>query len=174
MPDLKCIRYSHVGIVRLVHFMQSKRQTLRFSPLALPHVHSFAPSPPHRRGVFYEASALVATEKTFREMITPTLKVPLVVLSHDPTAVSMFASMALEPDVDDSMVAQMEAEWSRGQNELAALSTDVVHRVVPHAGHDIPQEYPEEVVAAVLAIVNEVRGNRGAGLHSLEVTECPL
>lgn len=43
------------------------------------------------------------------------------------------------------------------QIELAALSTNSVHRTVEDAGHNIHSDDPEAVVAAIRAVVRAVR-----------------
>ncbi|OQR86241.1 Equilibrative Nucleoside Transporter (ENT) Family [Achlya hypogyna] len=164
------LRYSHWGLLRLVHWMQQKRNAARFTSEALVFVDSFAPSPPHRRGVAHEANALADTEAAFLQSPPAPLGCPLVVLSHETK--DMFATMLFEPDVDAAAVATMEMTWNKGQCALLGLSPKAVHRVVP--GLDIPHEKPEEFIAAVLAVVNEVQGKTEGGVSSLSKAVCPV
>ncbi|EQC37584.1 hypothetical protein, variant [Saprolegnia diclina VS20] len=165
------LRYSHWGLLRLVHWMQQKRNAQRFTPDARLFVDSFAPSPPHRRGVSHEANAVARTEAHFLQSPPPTLAVPLVVLSHETK--DMFATMLFEPDVEPAMLTAMEAAWNEGQCALLGVSSEsVAHRIVP--GTDIPHEKPEELIAAVLAVVNEVQGKPEGGVATLTTTVCDV
>ncbi|CAK4066930.1 unnamed protein product [Aphanomyces euteiches] len=166
------LKMSHFGLIRLVHFLQSKRNATRFSTTALPYVDYFTPTPVHRRGVVKENEAIGDIEASLLASPTPSLGIPLVVLSHGDH--TMFKSMLMEPGIDESIVEHMEAEWSRGQTELLKLSPRSVQRVIPAVGHDIPHEKPEEVAAAILAVLNESQGHKTSGLASLKTQECPI
>ncbi|KAH9118478.1 hypothetical protein LEN26_012079 [Aphanomyces euteiches] len=166
------LKMSHFGLIRLVHFLQSKRNATRFSTTALPYVDYFTPTPVHRRGVVKENKAIGDIEASLLASPTPSLGIPLVVLSHGDH--TMFKSMLMEPGIDESIVEHMEAEWSRGQTEQLKLSPRSVQRVIPAVGHDIPHEKPEEVAAAILAVLNESQGHKTSGLASLKTQECPI
>ncbi|OQR90197.1 Equilibrative Nucleoside Transporter (ENT) Family [Thraustotheca clavata] len=164
------LKYSHWGLLRLVYWMQYKKNVARYQPSAIEYVDSFAPSPPHRRGVVHEAEAASAIEEHFLNTTQAPLECPLVVLSHD--VKGMFSTMLFEPDVNNEMVAAMENEWKKGQCALLSLSKTSVHRIV--AGSDIPHDKPEELIAATLAIVNEIQGKKEGGVQSLASTSCPI
>ncbi|KAF0714632.1 Aste57867_3774 [Aphanomyces stellatus] len=167
------LKMSHFGLVRLVHTLQTKRNAARFSTTALPFIDYFTPSPIHRRGVVNESDAVADIEASLLASPLPDLKqVPLVVLSHGNN--TMFASMRLEPGIDDAAVAQMEAAWAKGQDTLTTLSARAVHRVVTEVGHDMPHEKPGEVVAAILALINEQAGQTSAGIESLRTQVCAV
>ena len=54
-------------------------------------------------------------------------------------------------------LARMQAEHERMQGELAALSTNSTHVVVPDSGHFIQIKYPDVVVDAIAAAVETAR-----------------
>lgn len=54
-------------------------------------------------------------------------------------------------------IPSLEAEWVRGHEALAALSTRGTHRFVPGSGHYIQLEKPEAVIAAIEQMVERVR-----------------
>ncbi len=85
----------------------------------------------------------------------------------------MFLSMALEPGVDQAMVTAMKDVWTQGQTAFlqSVTNSTAVRRVVASAGYDIPQE----IVAAVLAVVNELHGKKDAGISTLDIGgTCPV
>ena len=51
----------------------------------------------------------------------------------------------------------MEAAWRGMQEELAGLSTDSVHVLMPKSGHYIQVEAPKAVIAAIQEVVTAVR-----------------
>ena len=73
---------------------------------------------------------------------------PLVVLTRDPDRTPFgpeFAELG-------------EAEWTKMQDELAALSSNSTHTIVDGASQMIPQERPQAVADAILSILAQVRG----------------
>jgi pimeloyl-ACP methyl ester carboxylesterase len=50
-----------------------------------------------------------------------------------------------------------EAAWRGMQEEMAGLSTDSVHVLMPKSGHYIQVEYPKAVIAAIQQVVRAVR-----------------
>jgi pimeloyl-ACP methyl ester carboxylesterase len=51
----------------------------------------------------------------------------------------------------------LEAAWRGMQEELAGLSTDSVHVLMPKSGHYIQVEAPKAVIAAIQEVVTAVR-----------------
>lgn len=51
----------------------------------------------------------------------------------------------------------LEAAWRGMQEEMAGLSTDSVHVLMPKSGHYIQIEYPKAVIAAIGEVVTAVR-----------------
>jgi hypothetical protein len=43
------------------------------------------------------------------------------------------------------------------QDELAALSSNSVHRVVPDTSHEVQVDAPERVIEAISEVVNAIR-----------------
>lgn len=68
-------------------------------------------------------------------------KVPLIVLSHG-------KNMARNEAEDE-----WEQTWPDLQQELAELSSNGVHRVVPDAGHGIQFDRPDAVIEAVIEVI---------------------
>ncbi|RHY63163.1 hypothetical protein DYB38_004617 [Aphanomyces astaci] len=162
------MRMSHVGVVRLLHTVQAKRNAERFSATSLPYVDYFTPSPPHRRGIVHENEGVDVIESNLTTSPLPRLSVPVVVLSHGNH--TMFMSMKMEPGITNDVVEQMETQWAAGQAALAELSATSVHRILPDAGHDIAHDKPDVVAKAILAVLHESRGDADAGLRSLDDT----
>lgn len=74
---------------------------------------------------------------------------PLVVLSHSPTA----SPWGLPPDLD----AKVEDAWQQSQVEQSKLSTNSSLVVATTAGHVINQDKPQLVIDAILKVVEEAR-----------------
>jgi pimeloyl-ACP methyl ester carboxylesterase len=53
----------------------------------------------------------------------------------------------------ESPTQEFQATWLSLQEELAALSNNSAHRVVPNAGHNIHLDDPDAVIAAIRAVV---------------------
>jgi alpha/beta hydrolase family protein len=52
------------------------------------------------------------------------------------------------------------ARWTRWQDELAKLSTDSIHVIAKHSGHDIPDYQAELVVQAIRDLTSAADGSR--------------
>jgi len=50
-----------------------------------------------------------------------------------------------------------EPVWQQLQVQLANLSTNSQHKIVPHAGHNIQLEQPQVVIDAILDVVERAR-----------------
>lgn len=87
--------------------------------------------------------------------ITSLGSVPLVVLSHGRPEGS-------PPQLGPDVAAAYEAVWQELQAEQAALSSRGRRVVVDGAGHDIPTERPDAVVAAVHEVLARSREPLGA------------
>jgi pimeloyl-ACP methyl ester carboxylesterase len=64
------------------------------------------------------------------------------------------------PDFPAAMKAEIplqRAEWARGHDAFAALSTRGVHRVVAGSSHDIPEIKPQAVIDAIDEVVDQAR-----------------
>jgi hypothetical protein len=77
---------------------------------------------------------------------------PLIVLTA--------GEMQTPPDataVEKANNALLMAEWRRAHDELAALSTRGVKRLVPDSSHDIQDMKRQLVINAIDEVVDEVR-----------------
>jgi pimeloyl-ACP methyl ester carboxylesterase len=77
-------------------------------------------------------------------------ELPLVVLT----------SAELAPNLDDTGVRKRRrfyASWAVLQSELAALSTNSVHVIADHGGHQLNGDNPELVAKVVIDLVNRAR-----------------
>ncbi len=61
------------------------------------------------------------------------------------------------PGVSDSVLAEFYDTWVALQTELAALSTNSIHRVVEGSSHYIHEDSPDAVVEAIGQVVESVR-----------------
>ncbi|HEX4097726.1 MAG TPA: alpha/beta hydrolase [Caulobacteraceae bacterium] len=85
---------------------------------------------------------------------------PLVVLTaddHQPPPIAPYLSAAAKAEVPAFI-----AEWRRGHDAYAALSTRGVDRTVPDSTHDIPQSNPQAVVGAIDEVVDKARASGSA------------
>jgi pimeloyl-ACP methyl ester carboxylesterase len=113
--------------------------------------------------VQYEAMASYLTNSALstRQAINPSRNyrnMPLIVLA----AVDRFALPPGAPPLTDEQKAQMaaaDAVMSRGQAELAALSTRGAILSVPGANHYIQRTKPQTVLDAVAKVVGEARAS---------------
>ena len=77
---------------------------------------------------------------------------PLIVLTH-----SDFNAPPDYPAAAKAEIPAEEAEWRRGHDAYAALSTRGVNRIVPNSTHQMPDEKPEVVIEAINTVVDEAR-----------------
>jgi pimeloyl-ACP methyl ester carboxylesterase len=81
---------------------------------------------------------------------------PVIVLTHDPSAIAAgLAASRLTPS-QVALVAQYEATWLDMQKDQAAWSTRGRQQVVTGASHYIQFDRPGAVIAAVREVVDEV------------------
>ena len=78
---------------------------------------------------------------------------PLVVISRSPDNPNMEDKIPLPAETN----VKLQQIWQDLQNELAGWSTNSTHLIAAHAGHNIPGEEPELVIAAIRKLVNEFR-----------------
>lgn len=67
------------------------------------------------------------------------------------------------PDTPREVVEEgplMTALWRRGHEQVAALSSRGVNRIVPEAGHYIHEDQPDVVIAAVLEVIEAARSDQ--------------
>ncbi|KAG7382508.1 Epsin-1, required for endocytosis and actin patch assembly [Phytophthora pseudosyringae] len=164
------LRMSRFGLIRLINVVQHAKSVAKYSPVALPYVEHFSPSPAHREGALRENQAIPETEQRFRDAAAGSapFEFPCVVLSHGKAG--MFDSMKMQAGVTPQMLADLERKWLDAQTKLAhTVSKRSVHVVVNDAGHCIHHEKPEEVTKAVRALVDEIHGDvdEHRGLMSL-------
>jgi pimeloyl-ACP methyl ester carboxylesterase len=79
--------------------------------------------------------------------------IPLVVLTAGATPTDL-------PEPALAAWPQHAAVWTRGHDEVAALSSRGVNRIVPDAGHYIQTDRPDVVIATVIEVVEAARGPR--------------
>jgi pimeloyl-ACP methyl ester carboxylesterase len=65
------------------------------------------------------------------------------------------------PDSPEQARSQFvwEARWIQAQQQLARLSTRGQQRVFPNATHNLPDDRPQDVLAAIHEVVNQARGH---------------
>jgi pimeloyl-ACP methyl ester carboxylesterase len=79
---------------------------------------------------------------------------PLIVLTRDPDDPRLKAPGGVVPVEWEELT---EPVWQQLQGELAGLSKNSRHAVVPHAGHNIQFEQPQVVADAILEVVRAAR-----------------
>jgi pimeloyl-ACP methyl ester carboxylesterase len=82
---------------------------------------------------------------------------PLIVLTADE-----FRSPPDYPAAATAEIPAEQAEWRRGHEAYAALSTRGVDRIVPNSHHEMPDETPQAVIDAIRTVVDEARESRPA------------
>jgi pimeloyl-ACP methyl ester carboxylesterase len=80
---------------------------------------------------------------------------PLIVLTA-----SEFGSPPDYPAAAKAEIPAFQAEWRRGHDAYAALSTRGVSRVVPNSHHEMPDETPQAVIDAIGEVIDEARAPR--------------
>lgn len=98
-----------------------------------------------------DAEVVVNPHRNYADM-------PLIVLTA-----SAFRSPPDYPAAAKAEIPAFQAEWRRGHDAYAALSTRGVDRVVPDSSHEMPDEKPEVVIDAIDTVVDEARQPRQAG-----------
>jgi pimeloyl-ACP methyl ester carboxylesterase len=104
------------------------------------------------------ASNMKSADQDAKVVINPKRNygaMPLIVLTA-----SEFTSPPDYPDAAKAEIPAFEAEWRRGHDAYAALSTRGVDRVVPNSSHEMPDEKPEVVIDAIDAVVDQARSRR--------------
>jgi pimeloyl-ACP methyl ester carboxylesterase len=82
--------------------------------------------------------------------------IPLVVLTRDVNRLNL-EQLGFPPGFDVELVEALARDWLAMQEELAGLSSNSTHILVPDSTHMIPVEYPESIVDAILQVLEEVR-----------------
>lgn len=80
---------------------------------------------------------------------------PLIVLTR-----TVFGAPPDYPAAARAEIPAEEAEWNRGHDELAALSSRGVNERVPGSGHDMQHMKPQAVIDAIQQVVREAREAR--------------
>lgn len=157
------------GIIRMINNIQRDKFVKRYSPISLPYVEHYLPSPTHRQGALWENQGIPLTEERFRD--TPFgrgFEFATVVLSHGKP--DMFDGMTANPGIDVSTISAMERKWQNAQERLVeeVSAKPSVHITVPDVGHNIQHEQPEEATRVLRALVNELLAEGSKeGLSSL-------
>ena len=106
----------------------------------------------HLRRASAEWWAIPASARQVADSLAPWGDTPVLVMQ---------AGRPFYPETwPDSAVAALGIE--AGQREIAARSTRGEYRLLEESGHGIPWEHPEEVIAAVSALVGQLRTSRSA------------
>ncbi len=191
---------SYIGLMRLLYLIQRPLREKRFHKSSIQYVNMFSPSSAHRRGIYEEAKCVEESEAMIRETDSSVVPPLTVILTHGKS--DMFSEMiqsdpSILPDERELLIQSVESKWLEGQRRLAykyanmdaekrnkennplllvSQVSKVVHKVLADTmGHWIPQEEPEQVIAAVLAIINENdHKSSTAGLVSLVNDECQV
>jgi pimeloyl-ACP methyl ester carboxylesterase len=108
------------------------------------------------------ASNMKSADQDTKVAINPTRNyrdMPLIVLTA-----SDFSSPPDYPAEAKAEIPAEQAEWRRGHDAYAKLSTRGVNRIVPNSTHAMPDEAPQLVVDAIDTVVDKVRalGREGA------------
>ena len=106
------------------------------------------------------ASNMRSTDQDAKIAINPRRNygdMPLIVLTA-----SEFSSPPGYPAAAKAEIPAFQAEWRRGHDAYAALSTRGVDRVAPGSTHDMPDETPAVVIDAIDAVVDAARSPRRA------------
>jgi pimeloyl-ACP methyl ester carboxylesterase len=74
---------------------------------------------------------------------------PVVVLSR-----SDFAEELGDPK---GLIEETRTTWTEMQNELAMLSSNSVHRIVPNTSHEVQLDAPDAVIGAISEVVKAIR-----------------
>jgi pimeloyl-ACP methyl ester carboxylesterase len=121
-------------------------------PADLTHLHvAYGLSPVHYRTVLSEGEATMSLDSAETTAAGRSLgDLPLVVLTAPGTAKQ--PGLSPQEQVADFRV------WNEMHDELAALSTRGVNRLVPNAGHYIQIEQPLVVIAAINEVIDVDRG----------------
>jgi pimeloyl-ACP methyl ester carboxylesterase len=101
------------------------------------------------------ASNLTSTDQDSRIVVNPGRNygsMPLVVLTA-----SEYLSPPDYPAAARAEIPAFQAEWRRGHDAYAALSTRGVDRVVPDSTHDMPEAKSQAVIDAIDQVVDEAR-----------------
>jgi hypothetical protein len=101
------------------------------------------------------ASNMKSADEDAKVVINPNRNygaTPLIVLTA-----SEFRSPPNYPAAAQAEIPAFQAEWQRGHDAYAALSTRGVNRVVPNSSHDVPDEVPKAVIDAINTVVDEAR-----------------
>jgi pimeloyl-ACP methyl ester carboxylesterase len=77
---------------------------------------------------------------------------PLIVLTR-----TVFGAPPNYPAAARAEIPAEEAEWSKGHDELAGLSTRGINARVPGSGHDIQHMKPQVVIDAIDQVIREAR-----------------
>ena len=104
------------------------------------------------------ASNMKSTDQDAKVAINPGRNyrdMPLIVLTA-----SEFKAPPDYPAAAKAEIPAFQAEWRRGHDAYAALSTHGINRVVPGSSHAMPDETPEAVVDAINTVVDEALGVR--------------
>lgn len=102
-----------------------------------------------------DAKIVINPARNYRDM-------PLIVLTA-----SEFNTPPNYPAETKAEIPAEQAEWRRGHDAYAALSTRGVNRIVPNSTHAMPDEMPQVVVDAIDEVVDEVRALGRAGLQDV-------
>jgi pimeloyl-ACP methyl ester carboxylesterase len=109
------------------------------------------------------ASNMASTEEDTRIVVNPRRNygdMPLIVLTA-----SEFRAPPDYPAAARAEIPAEQAEWRRGHDAYAALSTRGVNRIVPNSTHAMPDEMPQVVIEAINTVVDEARQTRQASRH---------
>jgi pimeloyl-ACP methyl ester carboxylesterase len=80
---------------------------------------------------------------------------PLIVLTR-----TVFGAPPDYPAAASAEIPAEEAEWNKGHDELAALSTRGINARVPGSAHDMQHMKPQVVIDAIDQVIREARGSK--------------
>ena len=97
------------------------------------------------------SSELSVVEQTAREVPVPGI------LSPRPIVVLSRSDFGVELGDPEGLIEETRMAWTEMQNELADLSSNSVHRIVPNTSHEVQIDAPEAVIAAISEVVSAIR-----------------
>ena len=97
------------------------------------------------------SSELSVVEQTARQVPVPGI------LSPRPIVVLSRSDFGVELGDPEGLIEETRMAWTEMQNELADLSSNSVHRIVPNTSHEVQIDAPEAVIAAISEVVSAIR-----------------
>jgi pimeloyl-ACP methyl ester carboxylesterase len=97
------------------------------------------------------AAEISSVDQTARQVPVPgdLTPRPIIVLSR--------SDFAVELGDPEGLIEETRTAWMEMQSELAELSSNSRHRIVPNTSHEVQIDAPEAVIGAISEVVNTIR-----------------